>query len=406
LTGTSIHVYLDTDAAQFHIAGLTGGRQMKIFILFLFTGIAIGVLGVASSNGAVAQQGAPALQRPPFAVFPHRAPRIDPQHLKPAMKLSDIPLTQAEAMRVVPRLTLVGPSGVPAHILPTPAVAAARAAAVQGTASGPLIYHAGGSVMNPWVEIYTIFWNPPTLQNGNPTGFSGTYGGPQTLIAAWLPEHGLFNVATQYFQIINNTTTYINNLGGRAGFYVDPSPLPASACNDSHTPGNCITDSQIQSEIQKVMSINGWTGGLNKLFMLFTSVGEGSCFDSSSTSCAYVQYCGYHSYINTNPPIIYSNHPYGDTSVCQVPGTPSPNGDAQADAAASVASHEIMEATTDPLLNAWFDSLGNEIGDLCSYNYGPNTWDNSNANQMYNGWFFELQMEYSNHTSSCVQVGP
>jgi hypothetical protein len=71
-------------------------------------------------------------------------------------------------------------------------------------------------------------------------------------------------------------------------------------------------------------------------------------------------------------------------------------------------SHEIMEAATDPLGNAWFDSSGNEIGDLCGFNFGPNTWGSGAGagNQMWNGLIFELQQQYDNHAAGCVQVGP
>jgi len=52
-----------------------------------------------------------------------------------------------------------------------------------------------------------------------------------------------------------------------------------------------------------------------------------------------------------------------------------------------VATHELTEAITDPLLNAWYDAALNEIGDLCAYQYGTNTWDSARANQMWNGHF-------------------
>jgi hypothetical protein len=168
---------------------------------------------------------------------------------------------------------------------------------------------------------------------------------------------------TQYYQTIGSTTTYIGNVAFGAA-YVDTSPYPASGCTDSATPGNCITDAQIQAEISRVMALNHWTGGLNHIFFLFTSSGEGSCFDSSSTSCAYTQYCAYHGFIPGAAPVIYANMPYGNPTVCQTPGTPSPNGNVAADTAATAASHELTEAITDPLLNAWFTSTGEEIGDL------------------------------------------
>ena len=77
-----------------------------------------------------------------------------------------------------------------------------------------------------------------------------------------------------------------------------------------------------------------------------------------------------------------------------------------ADTAATSASHELSEAITDPEGSAWYTASGYEIGDLCAYNYGVNTWDSAKANQMWNGRFYELQQEYDNHTGSCVQVGP
>jgi hypothetical protein len=37
---------------------------------------------------------------------------------------------------------------------------------------------------------------------------------------------------------------------------------------------------------------------------------------------------------------------------------------------ASTIAHELSEAVTDPDLNAWFDSAGNENADKCAWNFG------------------------------------
>jgi hypothetical protein len=265
--------------------------------------------------------------------------------------------------------------------------------------------------MNPWISAYLIFWVPPTLQTGGTTGLSANYGTPTILVGAWLANHGLLNIATQYFQTIDGVTTYVPNNGGLGGYYVDNTPYPAAGCTDpspATLPGNCITDAQIQAEITKVMGINGWTGGMNKVFVLLTSSGEGSCIDSTNMMCAYSGYCAYHSFFSlASQNVIYANIPFGDPNFCQATGQTTPN-DAFGDLAANVMSHEIMEAATDPLLNAWFDSSGNEIGDLCAFNFGPNTWGSGSGagNQMWNGFIFELQREYDNHAAACVQVGP
>jgi hypothetical protein len=251
--------------------------------------------------------------------------------------------------------------------------------------------------------FYIIYWVPSVLQNGQPTSMSPGYQNIQLSLVHDYEGHPLGSNNTQYYQVVNGVTSYIYDWLHAYASYLDTNPYPASGCNDPATPGNCITDGQIQAEIQRVMNLNGWTGGINKLFLLYTSSGEGSCIGSS---CAYTDYCAYHSYISGATPIIYTNEPYGLTSYCQTPGTPSPNQNPAADTAATAASHEMTEAITDPELTAWYTALGNEIGDLCAYNYGTNTWDNGRANQMWFGRYYELQMEYDNHVQACVQGGP
>jgi hypothetical protein len=288
-----------------------------------------------------------------------------------------------------------------------------------GSAGPPLAYH-GGPVMTS-ATTYAIYWIPSKLQNGGATSVSSNYENITSAMLQLYGGHGLDNNNTQYYQTSKVGffffTNYVQNSGGLIATYVDTNPYPASGCSDSYTPGNCLTDAQIQAEIQKVMAVKGWTGGLNKMFFMLTSSGEGSC---SGISCAYSDYCAYHSYFNIgSTPVIYGNIPYANPSWCQVFGTPSPNGDAAGDAAANVVSHELTEAITDPELNAWYGGdLSHEIGDLCAWNYGTNTWDSGKANQSWPVSFglyiighppvsaFELQLEYDNHTSSCVQLGP
>ncbi len=291
------------------------------------------------------------------------------------------------------------------HIFPT--VNRKGAATPQQADPGPLVYHVG-PVMQAGVTPYVIYWVPPKLQNGSATSMSAHYQSVQKNMLSDYPGHGIDNNNTQYTQIVNKVKTYIQNKGSAAITYLDTNPYPASGCKDTATPGGCITDAQLQTEIKRVLALKAWTGGLNKMFFVFTSSGEGSCFDSTNAQCSYTYYCAYHSYyLAGTTPVIYANEPYGDTSNCQNPGQPSPNGDPIADAAATSASHELTEAITDPELNAWYTAQGNEIGDLCAYDYGLfYNWDGGNANQMWNGHFYMLQTEFDNNSLSCVQVGP
>ena len=298
-------------------------------------------------------------------------------------------------------LTLRDDDGHAIHILPTVHLAPALA-----PDSGPLVYN-GGPVIQASLTTYAIFWVPAKLQNGGATSMTAHY---QLVLSNMLRDyegHGLDNNNTQYYQVTKaGAKQYIQNKGAFGASYVDTDPYPASGCSDSATPGNCITDAQLQTELKKVMALEGWTGGLTKMFLVFTSSNEGSCFDSSSTSCAYTDYCAYHSYIAGTTPIVYSNEPFGAPEECQAANTPSPNADVDADTAATAAAHEVTEAITDPEINAWLTAGGSEIGDLCAYKYGTNTWDSSKANQMWNGRFYEIQMMYSNHAAGCVRVGP
>lgn len=301
------------------------------------------------------------------------------------------------------------------HVFPTPRKAAELPA--MGLAGTPLTYH-GGPVMTK-ANTYAIYWVPSTLQTGAATSLSTHYQQVQNALLSLYPGHGIDNNNTQYYQtsgtLFFRFESWIQNSGGFVASYVDTSAYPASGCTDSLTPGNCVTDAQIQAEIQKVITLKGWPTGINNMFLLFTSSGEGSC---AGSACAYEWYCAYHSYfMSGSNPVIYGNEPYGDTNYCQVPGTPSPNADAAADAAATIASHELTEAITDPEITAWYDGSGNEIGDKCAWNYGANTYDSSKANQSWwESWstlalfpqigYFELQQEYDNHAGACVQVGP
>ena len=302
-------------------------------------------------------------------------------------------------------LTPSDAQGHAVHIMPT--VQAAKALPKVQSALGVLSYN-GGPIM-PYIQIYNIFWTG-AMQVGGNANLPNHYKNLGNLFAMDYAAHPISSNNTQYsqsapLQYVTGLTTIPGHSWG--GTYYDTNAFPVSGCTSSVTPGNCITDAQIQAEIVRVMGVTGWTGGLNKIYLLYTGQGQGSCFTSASTSCSYTSYCAYHGSISGATPIIYGNEPYADPSFCSAAGQTFPNNDPPADAAVNVASHEVTEAITDPLLNAWWDSAnGQEIGDLCAWQFGANTWDGGLANQFWNNHNYELQLEYDNHNASCVQVGP
>jgi hypothetical protein len=65
-------------------------------------------------------------------------------------------------------------------------------------------------------------------------------------------------------------------------------------------------------------------------------------------------------------------------------------------AAANSSAHEMMETITDPLLNAWTNSAGLEIGDSCNFTY-------KRCVNLDDGSKLQLQMIWSDRVEACVQ---
>lgn len=276
-----------------------------------------------------------------------------------------------------------------------------------GGATPPLTYHGGPIMQNP--AIYAIYWAPATLQDGTATSVPAAYISLNNRALADYGQHSLGENNTQYYQTL--PTKWVGNSAHFAGYDVDTNPYPASGCTDNgtaYTATNCITDAQMQAEIQNVIAAKGWPAtGINNIYFLYTSSGELSCFDSSSTGCAYTAYCAYHTAVGSAAaPLIYAIEPFGDGTACWT-GLASPNGNVAADSAISTSAHELTEAITDPLPSSgWVNSGNSEIGDLCAWNFGTNTWDAGIANQRWNGHFYEIQQMWDNHKASCQLVGP
>ena len=210
----------------------------------------------------------------------------------------------------------------------------------------------------------------------------------------------VYSVATQYFDG-SGPIQYQSTFGGS---YVDHDPLPANGCDDGQD-SVCLTDPQLQSEIENVLTARGWHGSTGALFVLMTPNGVGSCFDSSTNQCTTNTYCAYHNSFtdSSGEPVIYANEPYNATINGCDPGS-SPNSD-DADATINTISHEQNESITDPFGDAWYAAGGNENGDLCAWGFGTPIGGTGlgEYNQVINGDHYWLQEEYSNADHGCLQ---
>ncbi|MDQ6659765.1 MAG: hypothetical protein M3Z24_02225 [Chloroflexota bacterium] len=248
---------------------------------------------------------------------------------------------------------------------------------VQAHSGTNLSYH-GGPVMGGTTHAYAIFWEP--------TG--------STVSASY---HSLIE---RYFGDIGGSKLYQNNrqYPDANGNIASNAVLAGSWVDRTNYPSNPMHDADIQNEVTHAQSMNGWTSSLGNIFFVFTAKGETIC---NFVGCSFSAFCAYHGYFGGNT--IYAAIPYTGTQL-NVCGVPSPNHDADADSTINMISHEQNEAATDPLLNAWFNAAGDEIGDPCNYSFGR--LNSRGGDVVWNGHPYEMQKEWDNAKRGCVLRGP
>ncbi len=278
--------------------------------------------------------------------------------------------------------------------------------------------YGGGPVM-PSNTNYTIYWRPAGATAFDPgyidginryfTDLAHDSTLPQTSGGAG--RQNVDSVATQYSDGSGNLVNYDSHFGdGTHSSIIDTHAYPTNGCSAAPT---CLTDSQIQAEISRVVAENNLPRGLSHEYFLITPAGVESCFDGGGPCSAGSNnpyYCAYHGNVGTDNPIIYSVDPYvtginGCDNPAQHPNTGSYDGLLQGGL-----SHEHNESITDPIPNsAWTDmnpapGAGGENGDLCGSDNGTTLGSTANGpyNQIINGHYYFYQTEWSNIGSACL----
>ena len=273
--------------------------------------------------------------------------------------------------------------------------------------SAKLLYH-GGPVM-PSNTNYAFYWAP----SGSASYAAGYQSGVNRYLEDLAHDSGgtqnVDSVATQYTDTSAQAANYDSHF---AGAIVDSDPYPANGCTAAAI---CLTDAQIQAEIKSYVKSHGLPEDLTHEYFLLTPPGVESCFSAVATECsagtATAAFCAYHGAITDGAStIIYANDPY----VVGISGCDSgehPNNSPSDAALLGGLSHEHNESTTDPELNAWYASSGEENGDKCrtftdSSEYGTplgKAPDGSRYNQLVNGDEYWYQQEWSNEGTTCLQ---
>jgi outer membrane protein assembly factor BamB len=230
--------------------------------------------------------------------------------------------------------------------------------------------------MTGTTNIYAIFWEPT--------------GNVQT---------NYNSLIQRYFSDVNGTGLYKNNTQYHdpAGHYPSAERLAASWVDSTAYPESPLLDSDIQNEVSHAQQVNSWSSSIHNIFFVFLEANQNLCFDNSHSQCASNTFCAYHSFFGSNT--IYAAMPYAASFQCDPQSSPNSN---DADQTINVTSHEQMEAATDPLLNAWYDNSGNEIGDKCAWTFGNRSLDGGAANVQWYNNFYIVQQEWSNAIDGCT----
>ncbi len=214
-----------------------------------------------------------------------------------------------------------------------------------GGGSTTIIYH-NGPVLLGEVHIYLIWY-------GNWSGNSAIT--ILTDLASNIGGTPYFNINKTYYSIISKVNQYVSG-----------AALYAGSTTDNYSQGANLSDSSVQTVVNSAISSGRLPKDSNGVYFVLTSA------DVNETSGFCTQYCGWH----TRGTIGGSDIKYafvGNPDRCPASCSmqTAPNGNAGADGMASIFSHELEEATTDPDLNAWYDRRGMENADKCAWTFGP-----------------------------------
>ncbi len=172
----------------------------------------------------------------------------------------------------------------------------------------------------------------------------------------------VYSVTTQYFDDAGAMATSSTSRRSEARTSTRIHSRRTAAADNVDT--YCLTDQQLQHEIQAVLTAKGWQGGLDHIFFLMTPNGVGSCFNGLSGQCSTDDFCAYHSAFqdSNGDDVIYANEPYegpDPRTGCADDSQGFPN-DVDADTTINTISHEHNESITDPLGTGWLANDTNQ----------------------------------------------
>jgi hypothetical protein len=270
--------------------------------------------------------------------------------------------------------------------------------------------------MTDTIRAYLIYWLPSGVVL-EPAAGDGV-GNFETLTQQFysdLAASSYMAIATQYPGTCAGAPCVLSNRPGSlvlGGSWVDTAAYPTHGVTAvAGTQGNPLLDEDIQNEVMRAISRNGWTVDANAIFFVITGVFAGTTMpveecQSDNTlgmSCTFGgnnAYCAYHGAFGSVPTIYSFIADVGYVNGCSGGIRSAVNGQLSSDRAIVTMSHELMEAVTDGQFNAWYSKdpadvahLGWEIGDLCNQVAGTVALSRHS---------YQVQSQWSNASGRCV----
>jgi hypothetical protein len=297
----------------------------------------------------------------------------------------------------------------------------------------PVTYH-GGQTMTGGITVHTIFWSGGTSPfQGRPAGAPHNYIG---MIQQYLTDvaHAstgtsgqtctvahcnVFTVEPQYGWgttpggITHGAYTVRYAAAGDTVTDNHPYPAKSAQCASPQNTAVCITDSEVQAEVNRVINATHGSRGLHDIWYVFTPPDVDECI--SPGVCETNAFGGYHSVsdLGSGATIYaYTGDPIVETGAVNNPGS-DPEGYPDAEVVIDIVAHETNEAMTDPEGVGYMDPNGFEVGDKCEN--GPQLGtplgfapDGSPYNQVINGHKYLTQEMWANQDNGnnpdCVQA--
>jgi hypothetical protein len=276
----------------------------------------------------------------------------------------------------------------------------------------------GGPIVQGPTTVFLIFWLPDNFHyDTSVANGDANYENLMTRFFQDVSGSSYFNILTQYPGTCGSSVPTAQSC--LSSITAEALPVDSSAYNqfnaaDQGTAAQPLQDSDIQSEVQKIIRANQITPGLNAIFAVFTGAGVQECI--SAGVCTQNFFCAYHSNAATaaGNPVLYLYLPQDSSlgSGCSAGISTSPNNQIAADQEIEFMSHEFFETVSDPLADglansiAWISddpsnqSAPGEIGDNCNQITG--NVESNGSNVSLNGDPYVVQQIWSNDDAACV----